>query len=179
MYFGDIREFDSNLELIKKLQVTDILVYKVRKDSNFFIFKSGYILNSESELRLLEEIKVLEASKGEIKGLPKLITKYKSFSSFSNPILKNFLPGVTLESCFSEIKPETQSKLWKTISELHYMGFVGFDLQKKNIIVSSNRENISLIDLGLAKHFSWVSKRLPNYNVKKDKDIREFEKLFN
>jgi len=150
----------------------------LKKNGLFYVLK---IARDSWDVRHLKnECKNLNLAKG-IEGVTNLIQEYENFKNYKKPILKEFFDGKEIYLKDPKInKSCIQKKLENTILELHSVGIARLEIESRNIIVSPEKDNAKIIDLGYGRtYFLWKSHLpLSKFNRMKKKDLKNLEEIF-
>lgn len=145
-----ISEIDPSLEVVSRLEPSSVLVYKVKKSEDHYVFKTLGINWRWGVTHLEKEQKILRLAE-DVPGITHLIRSYNEHGKFKNPFLKEFYEGEGLDKLGIKIDDTTlQESIEYTVRKLHALGIAGLDLDKpSNIVLSRDRKSACLIDLGL------------------------------
>lgn len=141
-----IKSIDRSLSYRKRLFPSSVLVYKVEKSGKPFVLKVAET-GGDWEINHLEaEREILEIVK-DVPGITHLVQRYEDVRTYRNPILKSYFEGTPLR--YHVISQQIRKKLRETVDALHSLGIARLDLDRpSNIVVSSNGEEVCIIDLG-------------------------------
>ncbi len=168
-----VKRIDSSLNYVKTLYPNSALVLQVEKEGLMYVLKfprwgrPKYVEN-----HLKQEVDNLNLAKN-VQGITHLIKKYKDRRDYKNIILKEFFEGEPVYSVGKINDSKLQIKLRNTIDELHSLGIAKLDIDNQNIVISPDRQDVFLVDLGsgiLEKNMS-----LSEFRKLKKGDIKDLE----
>jgi serine/threonine protein kinase len=170
-----IGEFDESLKYVKKLQPSSLWVYQVQREGQDLVLKVGLAEFPFCTEHLAQEAEILKKLRG-LPGIPKLDKSYSSRGIYAGALLKEFFEGLTLrDSGISISRSQLQRQLESTVRAIHEAGFANLDIRKHNVVVSPDRKDICLIDLGTAicRDTSWEH----TFEYLRDVDLRLLKQL--
>ncbi len=149
-----IKDIDPLLVEKERFKYSLTNVYKVEKEGSLYVLKVG---EGWQRSHLIHERKVLSVAR-EIDGITHLIKTYwikKSLFRRDIALLKEYFDGSTLGELRLNDRIENsklQKKLEGIVRELHSIGIADLDLHNGNIVVSSDQQEIKIIELGLCRY---------------------------
>jgi serine/threonine protein kinase len=176
-----IEKIDPSLEYCRRLYPSSLMVYQVTRRNSPFVLKiadyreyfSDITGEDKTEWRFLEVVKWIRRERKalrllkDVSGITHLIKEYKSpDDTHKCPILKEYYDGIALNRFSNErITDSTnQQKMIETIESIHNLGVVSLDIKLENTVVSFDRKDVCIIELG-------------SPIFKTEVDYSEFEKL--
>lgn len=182
MYYQKIIDcIDSTLKPERLLKSGSTIVYKVKRVNSHYILKFAHLQPCDriSKLRLKHlkrEVKALEIAK-DIEGITHLVKNYGEIRNGDVEclaILKEYFEG---RSTYEPITDAgLQKKLRNTVNALHSLGYVDFDIAEDNIIISPDKSDVRMIDMGYYYKFS--SNNNVFFKSHAARDLKDLENLF-
>jgi predicted Ser/Thr protein kinase len=147
-----VKEIDSSLTYIRKLEPSSALVYEVKKDGRIYVLKTTRDDCAFGFNQLEQEGEILRLAKGVL-GITHLVQTYNDIPGYRNSLLKEFYAGQSLKELGGKLRDKVvRGKLEKTVHDLHSLGVVRLDLERtSNIVISSDEQDACIIDLGYGR----------------------------
>jgi len=168
-----VTKIDPSLTYRRRLRPSALLVYEVEKEGSIYVLK---LTNCEWLIEFIEREREILVRAAEVPGITHLVHNYEDVGDYKRAILKEFFEGETLLELKHKIGDvNLQKRLENTIRDIHSLGVAGLDLCQPNIVLSPDRQDVSLIDLdcGLfSEHIGYSE-----FEKLKSKDRRDLEVL--
>ena len=162
-----IKKIDSSLEYINILGPSSELVYKIKKDGLIYVLKFSRAW--AKEIINENEPEILELAK-DTKGITHLVRRYKDFKNYKNILLKEYYEGFRVKKIKDR---KIQDKLKNTVNNLHFLGIARLDLEDYNIVLSLDKKDVCIVDVGHGILKRQVS--LSKFEKLKRMDFRDLE----
>ena len=146
-----IREIDPSLKYMEEFKMGSVKVLKVEKEGTIHVLKTAQFDYEWGVDHLKQERKILDLANG-IRGITHLVQNYRDTENYKNPMLKEFYEGQSLRELNVKIQDtNAQKKLENTVRDLHSLGVAILDIQGRNIVLSPDKQDACLIDMGCGK----------------------------
>lgn len=173
-----ISKIDPALEYEGSFYSASTTVCKVRRGDGRYLLKMAQAEDPWQVNQMRRERDVL-ARTFNVAGVTKMLHVYPDSAGYAVPILKEYFEGETLHRLGSKVsKRSAKDKLAETVFRLHRMGIANLDLKPANVVLSGDRQDVRLFDLGSAIWSTEVEPKRFNSMVEEDTNILYYE-LFN
>ena len=144
-----ISRIDSSLLYIRDLKPSSVSVYEVERGGSNYVLKVAKA-SHEWGLKHIEREGEILALANDVPWITHLIQKYNLAGQSGLAILKEYFDGQSLLKSELDFISDTkvQSKLEGSVRDLHSLGIARLDLHHQNIVLSPNRDEARIIDLG-------------------------------
>jgi hypothetical protein len=171
-----VNQIDSSLRYRNKLVPSSLLVYRVEREGSAHVLKTTCPALEWYEWgvdHLKQEKEILDRAEG-VSGITHLVQTYRDGYCYRHPILKEFYKGKDI-SCLDVRINDTalQKRLEATVRNLHSLGIARLDLFRRNIVLSPDRKDACIIDLGNGVLSRVMS--LSEFEKLKDEDMHHLE----
>ncbi|MEK6926647.1 MAG: hypothetical protein AABW50_05205 [Nanoarchaeota archaeon] len=168
-----VRKIDSSLVYRRTLFPSRLLVFEVEKDGLPSVLKTNRNSLGWGFQHLNREAEALKRAR-YVEGITCLLQEYSS-SGYCLAIRKEFAPGNSLFNLGSGIGiTYLQIALQNTVRALHELGIADLDLSRKNIVLSPEEKDCSIVDLGTSRFSEELS--FKDFNRLRYKDIHNLER---
>jgi len=167
--------FDESLRFVQELRPSSLLVFKVKKDESYFVFKIGSSELSFDLEHITQEALALKRLQG-VPGVPGFQQSYGARGEYCGALLKEFFQGQTLAQLRKGLNEiGLQRKVEEAVRAIHNKGFANLDLSISNVALSPDKKDFCLIDLGTVIHRDNVHNH--TFEDLKSTDLRELQDL--
>jgi serine/threonine protein kinase len=148
-------------------------VYQVEKKGIFYVLKAFDYNNHQQRKHIQREILALGLA-SEVEGITNLVNSYGVIDNYI-AILKEYAEGNDFD-CSSKSDIKLKPQLIQMIKNLHFIGMAKLDIKPGNTIVSLDKRQIKIVDLGHYVLKNEISQE--DFEKEKEWDIKSVELFF-